>query len=61
MIKENVVLSEGAAIYHSQSVNLYGCTMGKDRIHAYASKDTKQRPVLPRCWPGSKCYARPVG
>lgn len=30
MIKENVVLGEGVAIYHPQLVNLYGCTIGKD-------------------------------
>jgi UDP-2-acetamido-3-amino-2,3-dideoxy-glucuronate N-acetyltransferase len=30
MIKENVILGEGVAIYHPQLVNLYGCTIGKD-------------------------------
>jgi acetyltransferase-like isoleucine patch superfamily enzyme len=30
MIKDNVVLGEGVAIYHPQLVNLYGCTIGKD-------------------------------
>lgn len=29
MIKENVVLGEGVAIYHPQLVNLYGCTIGE--------------------------------
>jgi UDP-2-acetamido-3-amino-2,3-dideoxy-glucuronate N-acetyltransferase len=28
MIKENVILGEGVAIYHPQLVNLYGCTIG---------------------------------
>jgi len=30
MIKENVILGEGVAIYHPQLVNLYGCTIGDD-------------------------------
>lgn len=30
MIKENVILGEGVAIYHPQLVNLYGCTVGDD-------------------------------
>lgn len=30
MIKKNVVLGEGVAIYHPQLVNLYGCIIGKD-------------------------------
>ncbi|MDI1231726.1 MAG: acyltransferase [Methylobacter sp.] len=30
MIKEDVVLGEGVAIYHPQLVNLYGCTIGED-------------------------------
>jgi UDP-2-acetamido-3-amino-2,3-dideoxy-glucuronate N-acetyltransferase len=29
MIKENVVLGEGVAIYHPQLVNLYGCSIGE--------------------------------
>jgi UDP-2-acetamido-3-amino-2,3-dideoxy-glucuronate N-acetyltransferase len=29
MIKEDVVLGEGVAIYHPQLVNLYGCTIGE--------------------------------
>lgn len=30
MIKENVVLGEGVAIYHPQLVNLYGCIIGEN-------------------------------
>jgi acetyltransferase-like isoleucine patch superfamily enzyme len=30
MIKENVVLGHGVAIYHPQLVNLYGCIIGED-------------------------------
>jgi len=30
MIKENVVLGKGVAIYHPQLVNLYGCIIGED-------------------------------
>lgn len=29
MIKENVVLGEGVAIYHPELVNLYGCRIGE--------------------------------
>ncbi|WP_027157455.1 acyltransferase [Methylobacter luteus] len=30
MIKENVILGEGVAIYHPELVNLYGCIIGEN-------------------------------